>query len=542
MFALQFYEMLGVDSTVAVEILSISIMMIVGFLMTRITKQLSLPNVTAYIVSGILIGPFVFDLIPQTIVDGTSFLPDIALAFIAFSTGEYFRIETLKKNGPRVVVITIFEALLASLLVLVLCRFMLGLSLPFSIVLSALAAATAPASTMMTIRQMHAKGHFVDTLLQVVALDDIVGLLAYSVAISIATAALSVGAVDVKSTLLPLLYNIASLFLGGAFGALTAVFMNTRHSSDNRLIITVTMLFFFCGLCALFDTSPLLGCMAMGTVYINITDDERLFRQIGYFNPPILMLFFVRSGVSFDLSALFQKNGTIGGFPLIVIGVGYFIVRIIGKYLGAYLGSRVVKADRMVQRYLGLALIPQAGVAIGLSELGARTLGGQAGLALRTIILASSVLYELIGPACGKAALHLSGSYGNEPSDEEVKTEAIGDQNAQGTGPDNDVNAGNGGQTDMKIGRAAKGGASVEAIITQIQRIQAELKEEDENNLKDEEAFSEAAVDYYENAGADQPDEKKIKKVKERIKEREKGKDKDKNRPSGRKRDKKEDK
>ncbi|MCR4740449.1 MAG: cation:proton antiporter [Lachnospiraceae bacterium] len=533
MFALKFYEMIGVDSTVAVEILSVSIMMIVGFLMTRVTKQLSLPNVTAYIVSGILIGPFVFDLIPPSIVEGTGFLPDIALAFIAFSTGEFFRIETLKKNGPRVVVITIFEALLASVLVLFMCRFFLGLSLPFSIVLSALAAATAPASTMMTIRQMHAKGHFVDTLLQVVALDDIVGLLAYSVAISIATAALSAGAVDVGNTLLPLLYNIGSLFLGGAFGALTAVFMNTRHSSDNRLIITVTMLFFFCGLCALFDTSPLLGCMAMGTVYINITDDERLFRQIGYFNPPILMLFFVRSGVSFDLNALFQRNGKIGGHPLIIIGVGYFIFRIIGKYLGAYLGSRVVNADRAVKRYLGLALIPQAGVAIGLSELGARTLGGQAGLALRTIILASSVLYELIGPACGKAALHLSGSYGNEASDTGVlpdeKDEGKASQDALSvrTGDTGSGN-GNGLQVQDLSKNRDKGGASVEAIISQIRKIQEDLKEEDESNLKDEEAFSEAAVDYYENAGLEEPGEKKLKKVKEKIKEREKAGEKNK--------------
>ena len=162
----------------ATAIISVSLMMLIGFLMTRITSRLRLPNVTAYITAGILIGPFCLDLIPEQIVRGTEFLPDIALAFIAFGTGEYFRFDTLKKNGGKVVVITLFESLLASLAVFVLTFFVLRLNTAFSVVLSALAAATAPASTLMTIRQTKAKGDFVDTLLQVVALDDIIGLLA----------------------------------------------------------------------------------------------------------------------------------------------------------------------------------------------------------------------------------------------------------------------------------------------------------------------------------------------------------------------------
>lgn len=486
MFAMQFYEKIGVDSTVAVEILSISIMMIAGFLMTRITKRLKLPNVTAYIISGILIGPYCIDLIPQSIVTGTSFLPDIALAFIAFGTGEFFRLSTLKKNGLRVVLITLCEAFLATILVFLLCHIVLGLSLPFSVVLAALAAATAPASTMMTIRQLHAKGPFVDTLLQVVALDDIVGLLAYSMSIAIATATITQGGCDIKSTLLPLLWNVLALLIGGGFGALTAIFMKTRHSTDNRLIITVTMLFFFCGICALMETSPLLGCMAMGTVYINITDDERLFRQIGYFNPPILMLFFVRSGVSFNLGALFNRSDSIGGYPLILIGVGYFLVRIIGKYGGAVLGSRLVGADKKIRRYLGLALIPQAGVAIGLAELGARTLGGEPGVALQTIILASSVLYELIGPVSAKSALYFSGSYGTD--EEETMTEST---------------------------QTIKTGTTVDALIAQIRKIQQDLAEEAENNLLDEKVFSEEAEQFYEDFAKEEPREKKHKKDKD---------------------------
>lgn len=487
MFAMHFYEMIGVDSTVAVEILSLSIMMIVGFLMTRITKRLKLPNVTAYIVSGILIGPYCFDLIPSSIISGTAFLPDIALAFIAFSTGEYFRLETLKRNGVKVIWITLFESFFATILVFFLCFFALHLSLPFSVVLAALAAATAPASTMMTIRQTQAKGEFVDTLLQVVALDDIVGLMAYSVAVSIATALLATGGVKLNATLLPLLWNLLAIVLGGLFGAITALFMKTRHSSDNRLIITVTMLFFFCGLCALMGTSPLLGCMVMGTVYINITKDERLFRQLGYFTPPILMLFFVRSGVSFNLGALFSKSGSLGESPLIVVGIGYFVARIVGKYAGAFLGAKTVHAIPSVSRYLGLALIPQAGVAIGLSELGARALGGEPGIALQTIILASSVLYELIGPASAKAALYLSHSYSDE--EESVMTED--------------------GEISSPVPAGGSAGTTVDELIRQIEKIQRDLASEEESNLLDEKIFSEEADLYFGDIGAQEKVHKK---------------------------------
>ena len=172
----QIQQSIQAAQPVASVIISIALMLFAGFLMTRVTKLLRLPNVTAYILAGILIGPYCLDLVPQTIIDGTDFLSDIALAFIAFSTGEFFKLDVLKRSGMRVVWITIFEAVLASVLVFILTYFVLRLDLAFSIVLAALASATAPASTMMTIRQTGAKGEFVDTLLQVVALDDVVGL------------------------------------------------------------------------------------------------------------------------------------------------------------------------------------------------------------------------------------------------------------------------------------------------------------------------------------------------------------------------------
>ncbi len=407
------YELLNIDSPVAMVIISVAFMLFAGFLMTRITKLLKLPNVTAYIVAGILIGPFCLNLIPDKVSSGMDFLADIALAFIAFSTGEFFKFSTLKKNGAKVLVITIFEALLATILVFIVTYFVLRLDLTFSIVLAALAAATAPASTMMTIRQTGAKGDFVDTLLQVVALDDVVGLVAYSVAISIALA-VSSGHFNAWNVAKPLLLNIGVFALGGLFGFFMKLLMPKKRTTDNRLIISIALIFSFCGICTLLDVSPLLGCMSMGTIYINISKDDKLFKQLNYFTPPILLLFFVRSGVCFDLNALFKPMKMSAGTSLIVIGVVYFIIRIIGKYLGAFAGCAIVKKDKKVRNYLGLALIPQAGVAIGLAALGARTLGGETGNALQTIILASSILYELIGPMCAKLSLFLSHSYGQD--------------------------------------------------------------------------------------------------------------------------------
>lgn len=206
-------------SPVARVIISISAMLFAGFAMTRITKRLRLPNVTGYILAGILMGPCCLNVIPQSIIDGTDFLSDVALAFIAFSAGEFFKIDVLKRNGAKVIVITVLEACLASVAVFALVYGVLHLELSFSIVLAALASATAPASTMMTIRQTGAHGDFVDTLLQVVALDDVVGLILYSVAISVAMASES-GHMQLATVMKPILANICVLALGALFGVM----------------------------------------------------------------------------------------------------------------------------------------------------------------------------------------------------------------------------------------------------------------------------------------------------------------------------------
>ena len=441
-------------------------MLIAGYVMSRLTKKLKLPNVTGYIIAGILIGPYCINIIPANVVEGMSFLADIALAFIAFSTGEFFKMSTLKKNGGKNIVITVFEALLASIVVFLVMYFALGLSLPFSIVLGALAAATAPASTMMTIRQTNSKGDFVDTLLQVVALDDVVGLVAFSVAIAVATASLA-GTVTAGNVLLPIVYNIVAFVVGGLLGFLLKLLIS-KHSTDNRLIIAVATIFGFCGICSFMDVSPLLGCMAMGTVYMNTSNDDKLFKQLNYFSPPILLLFFVRSGVNFKLDALVSTGESVGGVSLLVIGVVYFFVRILGKYGGSFLGCLVTKKDKKVRNYLGLALIPQAGVAIGLATLASRTIGGNTGSALETIILASSVLYELIGPACAKLALYLSKSYSNDIN------AVVPDEQVEEVAQKNDV----------------------EVLIDKINHIRQALPPP-EPVQEDEKAFDEAAEEYY---------------------------------------------
>ena len=452
---------------VAVTIIALSVMLLGGFLMSRLTKLIKLPNVTAYIAVGILIGPFCLDLIPQNIIQHTEFLPDIALAFIAFSTGEFFKLKTLKKNGLKVIVITVFESFAASLFVFILTGCVLRLNFAFSLILSALAAATAPASTLMTIRQTGAKGEFVDTLLQVVALDDIVGLVAYSVAISVAVASFSDTSVQIVGILLPLAENLGVILLGALFGFVMKLVISRSSSSDNRLIIAVSLLFAFCGICAMIDVSPLLGCMSMGMTYINVSGDDKLFKQLNYFSPPILLMFFVRSGISFDLTALFSAPASIGSISLVLIGVLYFFIRILGKYSGAFIGSAVTKKTKETRNFLGLALIPQAGVAIGLAALGARTLAlagyGELGNALQTTILSSSVLYELIGPACAKLSLFLSHSYSDKienavPIDEKETLEKN----------------------------------EVELLIARIEKIRSELPEENTS----EKAFTEAAEEY----------------------------------------------
>lgn len=391
----------AISSTSAQVILSLAVMLFSGFLMTRLTKLAHLPNVTGYILAGVLIGPCVLNLIPETVQNGMDFVTDVALAFIAFGVGKYFKLGRLRKNGRSVLILTVFESLIAALLVFLVMAFVFRLPIPFSLLLGAIGSATAPASTIMTIRQYKAKGQFVDILLQIVALDDAVALLAFSVCAAIAQAMEGGGGISPKAVLLPILWNLLALAAGALAGFLLHKLIGANRSSQHRLVLVTALLLSITGFCTALDISPLLACMVMGAVYINVSGNKKVFKQVNGFTPPIQLLFFVLSGMRMDLTALKAAG---------LIGVVYFLVRIIGKYAGAWLGAVLGKACVPIRRYLGLALIPQAGVSIGLALLGQRILPAESGALLSTIILSSGVLYEMIGPACAKAAIFLSGS------------------------------------------------------------------------------------------------------------------------------------
>lgn len=406
---LEFFNNLNMTTKV---LLSLSIMLLAGFLVTRITKLLKLPNVSGYIIGGIIIGPCCLNLISGDIITHMDFVSDIALSFIAFGVGKFFKKEVLKKAGSKVIIITILESLVAMLLITLSMHFFFSLDWNFSLILGAIASATAPASTMMTIKQYRAKGEFVEILLQIVALDDIVCLLAFSIATSIASA--NDGSFSALDIIKPIGFNLLAVAIGIVLAIILRLVLNPKRSKENRLILVIMALLLLCGICSILEVSPLLACMIFSTVYINITDDTYLFHQIDNFTPPIMLLFFVLSGMRLDLTTL----ASVG-----LIGVAYFLIRIGGKYLGSFVGCAITKQDKKIRNNLGLALIPQAGVAIGLSVLGQRLLPTDLGNLLSTIILSSSVLYEFVGPSCAKASLFLSGSI--EGYEKRRKTEDV---------------------------------------------------------------------------------------------------------------------
>lgn len=371
-----------------------------GFLMTRVTKLARLPHVTGYLLAGILIGPSVLKLVSAEMVMKMDFVTDIALAIIAFSVGKFFKLSILRSNGVKSIILTLFEAFSAFLVVMFGMRFIFGLPWAFCLLLGAIGSATAPASTMMTIRQYNAKGPFVDTILQVTALDDAFALIAFSVCAAILQA-LDSGHMSASVLLIPILKNLFTVLLGFGTAFALKYLIAKRHSDDHRLVVLMIAIFGITGFCSALSVSPLLSCMVLGATYRNISDDEQLFRLLNFFAPPILLTFFVLSGMKLDVQML-----KVAG----IMGITYFFIRIVGKYIGAYVGSAVCSMDKPVRNYLGLALCPQAGVSIGLAALGQRLLPPDMAMLLTTIILSSAVLYEMVGPASAKAALILSGS------------------------------------------------------------------------------------------------------------------------------------
>lgn len=404
-------------------LLSLSLAVLLGLFMSRLAKLCKLPAVTAYLITGILIGPFClghlgiegigFQSLAQ--VEGLDLFSNVALGFIAFAIGNEFRLSSLQQTGKQAVIIGIVQALAATVLVdavLIGACFVFSdkITLPAAITLGSIAAATAPAATLMVVRQYKAKGPLTDLLLPIVALDDAVGLVVFAVSFGIAKA-LASGTVDLVSILVnPLIEIAGSLLLGALMGYLLTFTERFFKSRSKRLSLSIAFVILTVALSMLtvrigaveIGFSALLTCMMLGTVFCNLCDfSEELMDRCDRWTGPLFVLFFVISGAELDLSVL--TDGTV-----VLIGILYILARSLGKYIGAFGGAKATGCSKTIQKYLGITLLPQAGVALGMT-LTAQELGGAEAQLIRNIVLFSVLIYELIGPLLTKMSLIKAG-------------------------------------------------------------------------------------------------------------------------------------
>lgn len=383
----------------------LAIILFAGLVFGRLVRYFKLPNVTGYLIGGLLIGPSFLNLITSEGIEILSFLSSIALGFIAFSIGSEFKASYFKRVGVMPIVIAIFEALMAVVLVSA-TLILFGFDPAFSIVLGAIAAATAPAATIMVIKQYRAKGPVTETLLSVVALDDAVALISFGVAVAIAQMINQPGSADLVSAISkPLLEIVCSLGIGGLLGFLFAVPVRFFHDEESRQCLIYAFVLVALFIASKAGVSDLLTCMAMGAVFANISNkSDRVMKIADHITPPLFVAFFVLSGADLNVAVL----PTIG-----VVGVIYVIVRVIGKIFGAWLGAHLCHADQNIQKYLGVALVPQAGVAIGLTVV-AKTVVPDYAESIRAVILCATLIYELIGPSLAKWTLLKAGEIQKE--------------------------------------------------------------------------------------------------------------------------------
>ena len=405
----------------AIILLNLSLALFAGLMLSRAAKLVKLPAVTAYLIAGVLIGPFVIGAIG---VEGLGFtslagvgrydiLSDIALGFIAFSIGNEFRLTELRHIGKKATVIGILQAVITTVLVdavLIGLHFVLGdkLPLPAAIVLGAVAAATAPAATLMVVRQYKAKGPLTDLLLPIVALDDAVGLVLFAVSFGVAKS-LSTGTVNIASVILePILEVVLSLALGFAMGLLFTFCERFFHSRSKRLAVSVTFVLLTVALSMInfkigeihVAFSSLLVCMMLGTVFCNICDfSEELMDRIDRWTAPLFILFFVFSGAKLDFTVF-------GDIMIVVIGIAYIISRSLGKYFGARISASSVGCEPNIVKYLGITLLPQAGVALGMAIKAAELPDGAI---VQNITIFAVLVYEIIGPMLTKISLEKAG-------------------------------------------------------------------------------------------------------------------------------------
>ncbi len=414
-------------------LLSIAVALCAGLLVSRFVKPLKLPAVTGYLIAGILIGPYCLGKLgvpglgfPTTAdVKALSLFNDVALGFIAFAIGNEFRLSQLRQTGKQATVIGIFQALTATLMVdlmlIGLHYFILGdsISIADAIVLGAIATATAPAATLMVVRQYKAKGELTDLLLPIVALDDAVGLIVFAVSFGIAKA-INCGNYDMVSILVePLLEIVFSVLLGFVMGGVFSAAEKYFKSNSKRLSLSIAFVILTVALSMMeFEVggvkigfSSLLVCMMLGTVFCNVCDfSADMMDKTDKWTSPLYILFFVLSGAELELDVF-------SNLSVIVVGLVYIFARAFGKWMGASISSKCMKCSPSVQKWLGITLLPQAGVALGMSVTVAQTLGADGEL-IRNIVLFGVLIYELIGPAMTRIALIHSGDI--QPKNEDV--------------------------------------------------------------------------------------------------------------------------
>ena len=400
-------------------LLSLGTAIMIGLIFNRIVKKLGLPNVTGYLVAGVMIGPSIFQIIPESFIDSMTLLVNVALGFIAFSIGGEFKISKIRQIGKSVLVITFFQALVTTVLVdvgLLLLVPVLNIKPAVAICLGAIATATAPAATLMIVHQYNAKGRVTDILMPVVALDDAIGLIVFSISLAVAKLTVTPNGVNPVHMLIDPLIEIAlSLIVGAVIGVILTFGLGFFHSRNNRLTSIICAVFLGTSLASLFNLSSLLLCMAIGAVMANFyNDSEKMIDLTEHWTPAIFLLFFVISGAELDLKII----PTVG-----LLGIGYLVFRSAGKYFGARLGADVVHETPEVRKYLGVALLPQAGVAIGMSQIVVETFNGlgmsEIGIQIRAVVLCATLVYELVGPLLTKMVLTRAGEI-EKPKKEEA--------------------------------------------------------------------------------------------------------------------------
>ncbi|MBC5628885.1 cation:proton antiporter [Clostridium sp. NSJ-6] len=379
----------------------LAVILIFGLLMGKVVSYLKLPRVTGYLIAGVLIGPFVLKLVPHEAIESLTIISEAALGFIAYNIGSSLNYNKLKNIGKGVIIIALFEALMATFIVTLAMKFIFAQTWEFSLAIGAIASATAPAATIMVLKQYRAKGPLVDTLIPVVAIDDAIAVIAFGISIAVAQI-ISNGSdgVSIMAFLEPFIEIFFSVVLGCAVGFALTYLNKLSKQKENAMNLVIAAIFLVIGLADLLNLSNLLACMALGATVSNLVlSKSKLLSAIDNITSPIFIMFFTISGLELDLSVLL----TVG-----VIGIGYVVFRVIGKVLGAYIGAQIANSEPVVKKYLGLTLVPQAGVAIGLTMIVQDALPS-CGESIRAIILAGTVIYELIGPLCTKIAIFKAG-------------------------------------------------------------------------------------------------------------------------------------